>query len=391
MATDKSPGAVLALIVIAQFAGTSLWFAGNAVVGDIIVAFALPVGVAGHILSAVQFGFITGTLVFSILAVTDRFRSQRLFFMSAFIGSLANLAILFQSNLASIVATRFVTGFCLAGIYPVGVKIASDHFERGLGKALGYLVGALVLGTALPHLVKAAIGSLSWMLVIIFTSVAAFAGGVIVLLLVPDGKYQSRVLAPDLRAVYSVFRNRNFRKVSFGYFGHMWELYTFWGLVPTMLGHYNMLYDTHINVPLVSFILIASGALSCVLGGYISQRLGSYRTAGVFLAISLVCCLLSPSVFYLPQWLFLCFLLLWSMAVVADSPQFSTLVASSVTPDVKGTALTISYSIGFFLTIISIQLLQAATEWVSPVFLYILLVPGPLLGLIAMRGRVVSA
>ena len=311
--------------------------------------------------------------------------SPNLFFLAALTGALANLGMLASSSFASIVGTRFITGFCLAGIYPVGVKIASDHFEKGLGKALGYLVGALVLGTALPHLIRAFTASLPWASVIIITSVVALAGGLVILLLVPEGKYKTSLAKPDLRAFYSVFGNPSFRRASFGYFGHMWELYAFWAFVPVILVYYNQLHHTHINVPLTSFLLIGSGALSCVAGGNLSPRLGSHRIAFGALSVSFGCCLLSPLLFHLPQWLFLAFMFVWAMSVIADSPQFSTMVAASVSAEVKGTALTIGYSIGFFLTIISIQLLQTAAGWMPPAFLYLLLAPGPLLGLIAMR------
>ncbi|MFT7452415.1 MAG: MFS family permease, partial [Patescibacteria group bacterium] len=143
---------ILPIIVIAQFCCTALWFAGNAVMGDLAINFNLPSSALGHLTSAVQFGFISGTLVFALLAIADRFSPSKVFGLCAFVGALFNLGAIHDGNtLWTLLSLRFMTGFCLAGIYPVGMKIAADYFEKGLGKSLGYLVGALVLGTAFPH------------------------------------------------------------------------------------------------------------------------------------------------------------------------------------------------------------------------------------------------
>ena len=157
----RIPKHILPSIVASQFACTSLWFASNAVMGDLVATFGLDASALSHLTSAVQFGFIAGTLVFALLAIADRFSPARVFFISALLGAAANLGALLDSNtLASLLLFRFGTGFFLAGIYPVGMKIAADYYEKGLGKSLGYLVGALVLGTTFPHLLKDASGLL---------------------------------------------------------------------------------------------------------------------------------------------------------------------------------------------------------------------------------------
>jgi MFS family permease len=219
---------ILPVIIISQFCCTSLWFAGNGVIDNLAIYFDLKISALGHLTSAVQFGFIIGTLTFSILNIVDRFSPSKVFLISALLGSLFNLGIMWEgNNLNSLLSLRFFTGFFLAGIYPVGMKIAADYYEKGLGKALGFLVGALVVGTAFPHLLKNMTDTYPWEYVLIITSSLAVLGGLLMVIMVPDGPYRKPLQRTDLVAFFSVFRNRNFRFVTFGYFGHMWELYAF--------------------------------------------------------------------------------------------------------------------------------------------------------------------
>ena len=278
-------------------------------------------------------------------------------------------------------ALRFITGFFLAGIYPVGMKIAADWYEKGLGKALGYLVGALVLGTAFPHLLKSNLYSLPWEQVLIFTSSFAVVGGLLIVLFVGDGPYRKPATGFHPSAIFKIFNDADFRAAAFGYFGHMWELYTFWAFTPVILSNY-IVHNHQINVPLWSFIIIAAGSLSCVAGGYISQKTGSARVAFYALLCSGICCLISLSFSQLSLPLFILVMLLWGITVIADSPQFSTLVAQTAIPQYKGTALTIVTSVGFAITIASIQLIDYAfNSWTNTHGVFLLLAPGPVIGL----------
>ncbi|HEY1023051.1 MAG TPA: MFS transporter [Sphingobacteriaceae bacterium] len=382
---------ILTSIVAAQFACTSLWFVGNAILSDILLRFGLSPGVLGHLTSAVQFGFITGTLVFALVSIADRYSPSKVFFACALAGALSNLGILLADNFQALMFLRILTGFCLAGIYPVGMKIASDHHDKGLGKALGYLVGALVVGTAFPHLLKGMAGLFNWKYVVVFTSMLAAAGGVFLFLFVPDGPHRTSGSKIDLTAMLRIFKKPDFRSAAFGYFGHMWELYTFWAFIPVILGMYpeshSEVNSISLNVPLTSFLLIATGFPACVAGGYLAERIGSGRTAQAALLLSLLCCLLSPVLFQLPLMLFLGALGFWSMAVVADSPQFSTLVAHHAPAEFKGTALTMVNCLGFSITIVSLQVINLLRPMVDPHYLYLFLAPGPFLGLLAMRKR----
>ena len=234
-----------------------------------------------HLTSAIQFGFITGTLVFAIFTISDRFSPSLVFFCSAILAGLFNLGICITTIDASqVLLFRFLTGFFLAGIYPVGMKIASDYYQTGLGKSLGFLVGALVLGTAFPHLLKNFTGDFPWKYVLYTTTTLSIIGGLSVLLFVPNGPYRKSGQKIKLTAFMKGFKKPNFRSVSFGYFGHMWELYTFWAFVPVMLSSYNNQYPgINLNVSLLSFFVIAVGALACVFSGILSERFGAKRIA----------------------------------------------------------------------------------------------------------------
>ena len=381
---------VLPIIVLSQFCCTSLWFAGNGVMNDLVQAFHFNNSALGHLTSSVQFGFIIGTLVFALLTIADRFSPSRVFFVSALLGALFNLGTILESNTpVNLLVFRFLTGFFLAGIYPVGMKIAADYYQKGLSLSLGYLVGALVLGTAFPHFIKASIGELPWRMVLIFTSSLALLGGLLILLFVPNGPYRKQSQKVDLTKFLQVFKDSKFRAAAFGYFGHMWELYAFWAFVPVMLSTYMTLHPgANFNVPVLSFIIIGSGGLACVLGGYISKGFGVKRTAATALLLSFLCCLGSPLAFYNGSGnVFVGFLIFWGLVVIADSPLFSTLVAQNAIKESRGTALTIVNCVGFSITIVSIQMITALQNSFSPNYLYMLLAFGPLLGLIALYER----
>ncbi|MEM9144287.1 MAG: MFS transporter [Bacteroidota bacterium] len=381
---------VLPIIVISQFLCTSLWFAGNGVMTDLVTRFNLPGNTLEYLTSAVQLGFIFGTLIFAVFTVADRYSPSKVFFVSALSGALFNLGTVWEGNhLYSLLCFRFLTGFFLAGIYPVGMKIAADYYERGLGRSLGFLVGALVLGTAFPHFLKGITAAFNWKSVLVSTSLLALCGGVLMLYLIPDGPYRKSGGKVDFSAFLAIFRNRPFRQAALGYFGHMWELYAFWAFVPLMLGTYRDMNEAlELNVPLVSFCIIAVGGLACVLAGYLSQYMGAKRTAFTALLLSCICCLVSPLLFLQPSaTVFIGFLLFWGMVVIADSPLFSTLVARNALPKIKGTALTMVNSIGFAVTILSIQFLGAARQITSSNTVYMLLALGPVLGLWAMYGK----
>ncbi len=381
---------ILPIIVISQFFCTSLWFAGNAVMPDIVQKFHLAPSFLAHLTSAVQLGFITGTLLFAILTIADRFSPSLVFCTAAMAAAICNLGISMEGiDAGTVLLFRFLTGFFLAGIYPVGMKIASDYYQKGLGKSLGFLVGALVLGTAFPHLLKSLTLNLPWKYVVFATSILSVVGGLIIWLFVPDGPFRKSIQKIRLAAFLSGFANKPFRAAAFGYFGHMWELYAFWAFVPVMLANW----QKHnaavtLNIPFLSFLIIGSGSVACVVSGFISQFFGTKKVAAISLFLSGCCCILSPffllnsSVFTLVPFLFF-----WGLVVIADSPLFSTLVAQNAPEESRGTSLTIVNCIGFSITIISIQLINGLMNDGNARFIYLLLVIGPLTGLIALLGN----
>lgn len=381
---------ILPSIIIAQFFCTSTWFAGNAVISGLISEYHLSNNDLGHIISAVQFGFISGTLSYALLNLADRFSPSKVFFFSALLGAVANFGITFNGQtIETILALRFLTGFFLAGIYPVGMKIAADYYEKGLGKALGFLVGALVMGTAFPHLLRSFENDFPWRLVLTTTSVLCALGGLIIVLLVPNGPYRKTSQKLDLKAVFKVFRSKNFKQAAFGYFGHMWELYAFWVFVPVILTTYvNIHKNVNLNIPLWSFIIIAGGGLACILGGYISEKKGVKKTAITALTLSGICCLISPLFFMISsEEIFIAFLIFWGMVVIADSPLFSTLVAKNAVPEFKGTALTIVNCIGFSITIVSIEIINILINDRIAVYIFSGLALGPLFGLVSLLRK----
>ena len=377
------PARILPTIVISQFAATSLWFAGNAVMPDLQRSAGLPASAVGYITIAVQLGFIAGTLVFAWLAIADRYSPRIIFFLSTLAGAAANAATLATGGeFLPLIAARFATGFFLAGMYPVGMKIASGWYDRDLGLALGWLVGALVLGTALPHLIRGLGGDLPWHSVILSVSAVSIAGGLAMLFLVPDGPHLRAGAKFDPAAFATIFRSAEFRASAFGYFGHMWELYAFYAFVPVLLA---ARLGDGATVSVWSFAAIATGFLGCVVGGYLSRGIGSARVAFMQLSASGLCCLVSPLAFLAPLPVFLAFVLFWGVVIAGDSPQFSALNARFAPPRLVGSALTIANCIGFSITIVSIALLAGLIEAVGPQYVFVMLAPGPVLGLAALR------
>jgi predicted MFS family arabinose efflux permease len=244
-----------------------------------------------------------------------------------------------------------------------------------------------VLGTAFPHLLKDITSEIPWKSVVISTSVMTIFGGSLLLFFVPDGPFRKPGQNLDFSAFAKIFSNRKLRSAAFGYFGHMWELYAFWTFVPVMLSQYKIYHSiSHLNLSFWSFVIIGIGFLSCVLGGLYSQKVGAKKVAMLSLSASGICCLLFPIVFvYSAPVVFILFLLFWGMVVISDSPMFSTLVAQNATPEIKGTALTLVNCIGFAITIISIQLLSSFLQQTDAVYPYLVLVLGPIFGLMSVR------
>lgn len=376
------PRHVLPILVLAQFAGTSLWFAVNAVMPDLQRELGWPTSAVGTLTSALQLGFIAGTLVFALLAVTDRFAARQVFLVCALAGAACTVGAWWTvRDFNALLGWRLATGFFLAGIYPVGMKIAAQWYTRGLGAALGYLIGALVLGSASAHALRALSGNLPWPSLMLGVAALAAAGGLLLFFGTTDPPHaQARVTTLQWRALATLWTDARVRSSVLGYFGHMWELYTMWVMVPLILA--TRLQGTALSW--AAFWVLGAGVLGCAGGGWVAQRLGSARVAGAQLATSGLCCLAAPWFMDAPGPLFALWLLLWGITVSGDSPQFSTLTARNAPPQAVGSVLTLTNSIGFAISIVSILLFASLAEHWPLGQLLPWLALGPALGLWAL-------
>jgi MFS family permease len=371
---------ILTVLVLAQFMGTSLWFAGNAAAPE-LESLLGETGLVPWITSSVQLGFILGTFGYAFFQVADRFSPSKVFLWSAVAAALANLSLLFlPMQFEVLLGGRFLTGIFLGGIYPVGMKIAADYVEDGLGMALGFLVGALVLGTSFPFLLQALDWNLSYPLLFAVPSGLAVLAGGLVGFGISDGPYRKKSAGLNLRLIPRLAQNRKLQGAAGGYFGHMWELYTFWAFLPLLISFLTKNSLSSVSQSTWTFAVIAAGGISCAVGGLISKKVGSARVAMGSLVGSGACGLLLLLLPEIPLEAVLPFLLLWGMLVTADSPQFSTLVAQSVSPEDRGTALTLVNGLGFGLTIVSIQFTQHLAGFLSPNQFIGLLCLGPVVG-----------
>lgn len=377
----------LPVIVLAQWCGTSLWFSINGVAATLVSQVGLDEAVIGQLTIAVQLGFILGTLLIATTGLADRFRASQVFLVASLLGASCNLAMIMvidQPHLA--LALRWLTGFCLAGIYPLGMKLVIGWTPRHTGAALAWLVGMLTLGTAMPHLVRGMTLSLPWGWTLALTSLLAVGGGLAVRWLGDGPHLPGTSSGVSLTEGLAAWRSRNFRAAAGGYFGHCWELYAFWLLVPLLVAReIDRLGLGPGWIAWLSFAVIALGMPGSIAAGHFSRRHGRHRMANLALATSGSLCLVYPLIGQLPPSLLLALLGLWGFSVVADSAQFSSLASEAAPRDRVGATLAVMNAIGFALTLPGIWLGSQLWASLGPSVAWLLL-PGPLLGLWAMRG-----
>jgi MFS family permease len=377
------------VIAVAQLLGTSLWFSANGAMRDLQTAWQLNASGIGWLTNAVQAGFIVGTLVSATTGLADRVSASKVFAVCGVLGAALNaLFALCSTGLVSAIVFRFGVGVALAGIYPLGMKLLVSWDPRRAAQTLALLVAMLTLGTASVHAIRGLFYTVAWQTVVLASSLLAVLGALLVLAL-GEGPYARR--AGKRRAglsagVGQVLRISEFRAAALGYFGHMWELYAFWTLTPLLVQR-AFAGGAHASASVValwSFLIIAIGAIGCLLGGKLSKSAGSARTAALALTISGTLCAVYPLASALGTVGQLALLLVWGISVIADSPQFSALSVKACPADKIGGALTLQNSFGFFLSACSIlwstsayHSLDARVAW--------LLLPGPIIGLIAMR------
>ena len=369
----------LVLLSFALLLGMSLWFGMSAVAPQVAKEWHLTPSTTAWLTLAVQLGFVAGTLASALLNLPDVIRARYLFAICAFLGASVNalLAWTVHSVTAAIVL-RIATGVFLAGVYPPAMKVIATWFRTGRGFALGVLIGALTLGKASPYLVNA-VGSHRWRINLLFASLSAVAGGLIVLLL-HDGPYALPNQPFDFSQVRNVFANRGVRLANFGYFGHMWELYAMWTWAPAMF-RASM---TPRLAEIASFVVIGSGAAGCIAAGLLADRLGRTVVASTAMAISGGCCIVIGLLYGRSEYALLAIAIIWGASVVADSAQFSACVTELGDPRYIGTALTLQTCIGFLITTVTIRGLPLLVDAVGWRYAFIALAPGPFLGILAM-------
>jgi MFS family permease len=380
----------LTLLALAELLAMTLWFSATAVLPALSAAWTLSPTGAAWLTASVQAGFVVGALASAALNLPDVLPPRRMLCLAAVAGALANLALAWLADgIGAALLLRFVTGVCLAGVYPPGMKIAAGHASgRGRGLAIGVLVGALTLGSATPHLVAGLLDArgLSYALVLTVSSGLALVGALIVGTLVTDGPYAPAPAPFDPRQLGRVLRDRAVLLANLGYFGHMWELYAVWSWLAVFLAA-ALGGDSARASRLAAFVTIGvAGAAGAFLGGWLADRIGRTTVTIGAMAISGACCVLSAWAYASPVWVLVAFGIIWGLSVIADSAQFSAAVTELSQPAYMGTALTLQTSLGFALTMVTIWGLPLLAEQVGWRYTFIVLAPGPFLGCWAMAA-----
>jgi MFS family permease len=384
---DASRWRVLALLSIAIVLSLTAWFSATSIMPELKREWNLSPFVLAWLTNGVQIGFVCGALGASLVNLPDIVRLRTLMTLSALLAAAANASLLLDHGPVGAIAARVVTGFALAGVYPPALKLISTWFNRDRGLALGTVIGALTLGSSMPHLFRSLSNAVDWHFVVKASTLATAVGAVLFLFFAREGPYPFGRALFNPRQAGAVFRDRNLLLANLGYFGHMWELYAMWAwllvYVNEALGAQHALSVGRAS--LLTFVAIGTGAFGCIIGGILSDRIGRTLTTAGMMIVSGACALAIGFAFDGPSWLFIAILVIWGISVIGDSAQFSAMVTELADQRFVGTALSVQLGLGFALTVVAIWLMPRIADLLgSWRWAFLVLVPGPSIGTSAM-------